>query len=282
MPIYRPTELKEFLRSVGAFPKKGLSQNFLIDGNVLQKIVDLAEISSGDFVFEIGSGPGVLTEELLQRGCTVVAIEMDSVFAEHLGRFSKENLYVYCEDVRHFDFDKAYKSFGDPAKKAKVVANIPYHLTSPILEKIITSASCISSAVLMVQEEVARRITAKSNTSDFSPLSMFVQYHSNPKYGFFVPKDCFYPAPRVGSSVIRLDLGKRFPVDDEEQFFTLVRTAFCHRRKMIRSSIKDLYDQTKIENALESIKKSKEARPEMLSCEDWMHFFEHLLGSMGK
>jgi 16S rRNA (adenine1518-N6/adenine1519-N6)-dimethyltransferase len=129
MALYKRSELLQFLDSIGAKPNSRLSQNFLIDTTVLDKIVSLAEVAPGDLVFEIGPGPGVLTEKLLAMGCEVIAIEKDPVFAKALTRFHSDRLHVVCADALDFNFKGR--------RKAKVVANLPYHLTTPIIEKLV-------------------------------------------------------------------------------------------------------------------------------------------------
>lgn len=278
MSLYRPSELRALLDFLGVAPKKGLSQNFLIDGNILSKIARLADLQPGDLVIEIGPGPGALTEKLLECGCHVLAIEKDTVFARHLQSKQHPQLEVWCEDVLEFPFEsELVKRVGN--KKAKVVANIPYHLTTPILEKLMSLPHLIECAVLMVQEEVARRCTALSSTKDFSSFTVFLHYYSQPKYGFFVAPTCFYPVPKVGSAIIRLDLGKRYEVANEQQFFVATRTSFCHRRKMLTSSLKELYPVEKIQRALEAVKKPITARPENLSVEEWITFFNEVFKS---
>lgn len=278
MPLYRPSELREFLASLGIFPKKALSQNFLIDGNVLKKIAALSELKSGDFVVEIGPGPGVLTEHLLEIGCHVIAVEKDTVFAGVLNRLKKSAsvLEVCCGDIMDFSFDDELQKRLPHGVKAKVVANIPYHLTSPIIEKILSSPRVIQSATLMVQEEVARRCVASAQSADFSSFSIFLQFYSHVRYGFLVPPNCFYPPPKVDSAVIRFDLEKRFSLADEEGFFKMVRCAFMQRRKMAKSSLKKLYAAEAIETALQKLGKNLQVRPEELSVEEWVRFFELL------
>jgi len=144
------------------------------------------------------------------------------------------------------------------------------------MEKIIESSEVLESATLMVQEEVARRCVAMNGTADFSSLTVFLQYFATVKYGFLVPPKCFYPAPKVESAVIHLLLGKRFPVADEERFLLTMRTAFQHRRKMMKSSLRNLYAPEKIEAALLHSKKSALARPEELSLEEWVQLYTYV------
>ena len=220
MPLYRPTELKAFLDSIGAHPKKSLSQNFLIDGNIVKKIVALGSVQKGDSVLEIGPGPGVLTEELLEVGADVIAVEKDRAFASHLPRLGP--VQVIADDIMNFDFSVLKKG-------AKVIANIPYHLTSPIIEKIIESKR-VEIAVLMVQKELAERIVAKGCTRELSSLSLFVQLYAKPTLAFVVGAGCFYPRPAVDSAVILLDFRLSHPVSNPKAFEQIARRAFQERR----------------------------------------------------
>lgn len=263
MPLYRPSELAAFLNSLGVRPKRALSQNFLVDGNVLKKICQLAEVTAGDTVIEIGPGPGVLTERLLELGCKVIAIEKDTTFARALRRLGQ--LEVVEGDALDVDFAKLAE------KPVKIIANIPYNITSALLERIVKARS-FSSATLMVQEEVARKMSAKPNTKDFGLLSLFLQFHAEVLFGFSVPPRCFYPSPKVASAVVRLNCKEPQSID-EEAFFKTIERAFCHRRKTLKASLNDVYPKEKIANALEKMHKDPMTRPEELSLEEWVEFF---------
>jgi 16S rRNA (adenine1518-N6/adenine1519-N6)-dimethyltransferase len=278
MPIYKPSELHQFLEQLGVHPKKGLSQNFLIDGNILRKITTTANVSSDDIVVEVGPGPGSLTEELLNRGAEVIAIEKDSVFADALNRLKapKKMLNVYCHDILTFPLEETLKPYLAKGQKAKVIANLPYHLTTPIIAQLVTQRHLFSTLILMVQEEVARRFTAKPKTSDYSSFTVFLNFYSFPSYGFTVSRQCFYPSPKVDSAIVILELKKPPALSNEEDFFLLTRTAFKQRRKMLRSSLRELYFPQTIESALAEIGQSPLARPEELSLEDFLNLFEKL------
>ncbi len=264
MAKFRPKELREYLEKIGAKPSKALSQNFLIDGNILHKIVELAEVSPDDLVIEVGPGPGALTERLLETGCEVVAVEKDATFAHAL---SAPRLTVVEADALHYDLTSHL------TKKAKLVANLPYNVTTPLLQRFLKDGEHFSSLIVMVQDEVARRLTMPCPPKDFVAFTLFLQYYSKPRYGFIVSPSCFYPAPGVYSAVIRLDLEKRFPVANEEHFFTLVNAAFSQRRKMIRATLKSWYEPQKTVDALEFLKKAPTSRPEDLSTEEWVQFY---------
>lgn len=271
MALYKVSELLDFLNSLGISPKKGLSQNFLIDGNIIRKIVSTADVKKNDLVLEVGPGPGSLTEALLGAGANVMAVEKDTVLANALPRL-KGSLEVANEDILKFDLDAHFK--GDP--KAKVIANLPYHLTTPILVQLIKRRDLFSTLVLMVQDEVARRFTAEPGTADYSSFTVFLNYYSYAHYAFKVSRNCFFPAPRVDSAIVVLNLREPPVVENEEGFFEMTRTAFEQRRKMLRASLRELYKSDQVTAALESIGCNPLARPEELSLEEFLKLFSAL------
>jgi 16S rRNA (adenine1518-N6/adenine1519-N6)-dimethyltransferase len=281
MPIYKPSELRLFLNQLGIAPKKGLSQNFLIDGNIVRKIVAAANVVPGDIVLEIGPGPGSLTQALLEAGAHVLAVEMDKVLAETLERLQtpEKSLHIFCQDILDFSLQENLVPLLKNNKKAKVIANLPYHLTTPILAMLIPHHQLFSSLTVMVQEEVGRRYTANPNTSEYSSFTIFLQFYSNPTYSFTVSRQCFYPVPKVDSAVVTLYL-KPPPLDEAAavNFFRITRTSFEHRRKMLRASLRSLYDPLVVTQALEKIGLNPLARPETLSLEDFLHLNRLLNG----
>ncbi|HSX11131.1 MAG TPA: 16S rRNA (adenine(1518)-N(6)/adenine(1519)-N(6))-dimethyltransferase RsmA [Chlamydiales bacterium] len=243
---------------IGARPKKHLSQNFLIDPSTIRKILDLAQVRPGDHVLEIGPGPGALTTALLEAGAHVHAVEIDTAFATELHRIQSDQLTVYEADFLTFPMKRLPAHF-------KVVANLPYHITSPILEKLF--ATPFTSLTLMVQKEVATRMASPPGTKDFGSLSLFVQFYSHLHSSFTVPAHCFYPRPQVDSTVIRLDT-RTLPPVDPLHFFSLVHKAFQHRRKMLTSSLALPKDQ--VRQALTTLGIRPDARPEALSLDQWV------------
>jgi len=279
MGIYKPSELRLFLNELGIAPKKGMSQNFLIDGNIVRKIVTTAHVGPGDVILEIGPGPGCLTEELLNAGAQVIAVEKDYVLAQALQRLQTEDhrLHVFCEDFLLFALEKHLKQILPTGKKAKVIANLPYHLTTPILALLVRHHSIISSLTVMVQEEVGRRMTARPDTSEYSSFTVFLKFYSEPKYDFNVSRQCFYPVPNVDSGIVSLHLKPPvLPLEKEEAFFKITRTAFEHRRKMMRASLKSLYAPDAIMTGLQAIGQDPLARPEALSLEEFIQLYELL------
>lgn len=278
MPIYKPSELWAFLNELNIFPKKGLSQNFLIDGNIIRKIVALAEVEAGDVILEIGPGPGSLTQALLDVKAHVVAVEKDGVLAKALERLKSPDsrLTVFNEDILEFSLEDNLQAYLQNGRKVKVIANLPYHLTTPILVKLVPMRHLFSSLTVMVQEEVALRFTAKAGDADYGSFSVFLDFYTNPFYGFFVSRRCFFPEPRVDSAVVRLDLKTPPDVSDVDAFFKMTRTAFSHRRKMLRGSLKEFSDKCDVSDALKQLGQNPLARPEELSLEMFLALFKLL------
>jgi 16S rRNA (adenine1518-N6/adenine1519-N6)-dimethyltransferase len=253
--MYRPTELRKFLTTLGVHPKKSLSQNFLIDGNIVRKILTFADVKKGETVIEIGPGPGALTEELARIGAQIIAIEKDRIFAKALERIP--GVCIRCEDALDVDYAEL---------QGQIVANLPYHITTPFLAKIIPLHRNFSSATLMIQKEVAERILAPPGSKTYGSLSVFVQFYTTPTYGFTVEPTCFYPRPKVKSAVIQLRLHPPPPVTSIDRFFQMTRTAFSMRRKTLRASLKRLYPNASL----------PQQRPEELSLSDFLTLFEEI------
>ncbi|MFA6914838.1 MAG: 16S rRNA (adenine(1518)-N(6)/adenine(1519)-N(6))-dimethyltransferase RsmA [Parachlamydiales bacterium] len=271
MPIYRPTELKQFLDSLSTGPKKHLSQNFLIDGNILRKIVTTAKVQKGDVVLEIGPGPGALTECLMEAGARVIAVEKDPILSNALSRLtSLGDLQIFTDDIMKFDMLKHVPP------NAKVIANLPYHLTSPILGLLMPHKEIFSSVHVMVQDEVAKRMTSVHGSYEYSALTVFLNYYGKPSYSFKVGRNCFYPAPKVDSAVVSIDLLTPQADIDRETFFFLVHQAFNQRRKMLRASLKETLDSQLVEDALFKIGLPTTSRPENLSIDHWKAFYKIL------
>ncbi|MBI2743862.1 MAG: ribosomal RNA small subunit methyltransferase A [Chlamydiales bacterium] len=284
MSLSRPSYLMHFLQEMGMRPQKKWSQNFLVDGNIIRKIVHAAGAEKGDLILEIGPGPGALTEALLAQGCSVAAVEKDPGFADALMRLEKEpgTLSVFKEDILDFPIEKFLQEKCKGGKKVKVVSNLPYHITTPIALKLLPLHAWIESITIMVQREVALRICAKQGSSDYSSLSLFTQFYCSPHYCFTVPPTCFFPQPKVHSAVVTMNLKEPpLPLEKEEAFFKITRTAFQHRRKMLRSSLKELYSKEVIASCLAKLN-IEEARPEELSLDQFLLLFNELSRSTGK
>ncbi len=277
MSMYKISELKAFLEELNIDAKKGLSQNFLIDGNILDKIIRAAHIEPHDKVIEVGPGPGALTERLLKGGAQVTAIEIDPILSKALNRLQTQDnqLNVIDQDFLKFPLEE-FLGQNQSGSKYKVVTNTPYHITTPILTKLLPLYPFISSVTLMVQKEFAKRLVSSPKTPDYSHLTLFVQFYSTATYCFTVEPTCFYPRPRVQSAVVHLELKPPTPVSSPDRFFEMTREAFQHRRKMLRASLKELYAPKSIETCLNALGLLPSARPEELSLNQLIDLFEKL------
>lgn len=276
-PIHRPSVLQAFLKEWGLYAKKSLSQNFLIDGNIIQKIVAAAAVTKEDVVIEIGPGPGALTEALLNQGAHVIAIEMDPLFAKALDRLQTPDhrLEIIQEDVLKVSIRKLLQERG--ITKCKVVANLPYHITTPILTTLLPLHELITSLTIMVQKEFAERMGAKKATPEYSSFTLFLEFYATVGCCFKVSRHCFSPSPNVDSSVVHCLLHPPLlKKEEEEEFFTLTRGSFGKRRKMLRSSLKELYGAENVEQALTKIGLKVTARPEELSLEQFIDLYQVL------
>ena len=220
--------------------QKKFGQNFLIDPHVLAKITAAADMHPDEAVIEVGPGIGTLTQELAEGAGKVLAIEIDRHLVEVLEKTLAPypNVTVISRDVLEVSAEEMRKMTA-PYEKVKMVANLPYNITSPLVMKILEEAPFVSQMVLMVQEEVARRMQAAPGTKDYGSLSVAVQYYAEPEIAAFVPLNCFYPRPKVGSCVISLRRRSEpgAEVKDEALLFAVVRAAFNQRRKTLLNSL---------------------------------------------
>ena len=220
--------------------KKKFGQNFLIDPHVLDKIVDAAQITKDDFVLEIGPGIGTLTQYLCENARQVLAVEIDDklipILKETLQPY--DNVEVLYGDILKQDIQQIADTYND-GKPIKVVANLPYYITTPIIMELFESHVPLANVTVMVQKEVADRMKAEPGTKDYGALSLAVQYYAKPYIAAFVPPNCFMPRPNVGSAVIRLDCLARVPVEvhNEKLMFRLIRASFNQRRKTLQNGI---------------------------------------------
>lgn len=244
-------------------PNKSLGQHWLTDRFILSEIADAADISESDTVLEIGPGLGTLTSELLSRSKEVIAVEFDSDLARKLpGQFPGKNLTVKNEDILSFDLDSL------PANYV-VVANVPYYITSKIVQKLMTAKNKPRIAVLLVQKEVAERIAA--GPGDMSILAIAAQVYAEAELGIEVSKEFFTPPPKVDSQVIVLKTRQAPLVSDEKAFFRVVKAGFAEKRKKLRSSLAGgLYlDKSAVDELLQKANINSEARAQELSIEQW-------------
>lgn len=246
-------------------PNKSLGQHWLRDRDVLSHIADCAEVESGDTVLEIGPGLGTLTAELLRRADKVVAVEFDQALARKLpGQFPGKRLEVINEDILTFDLSQLPKGY-------KVVANVPYYITSKIVQKLMTAENKPSVSVLLVQKEVAERIAAEPG--DMSILAISAQVYAEASLGDVVPADLFTPPPKVDSQVVILKTREEqlIPPEDEREFFRIVKAGFSAKRKKLRSSLAGGMGISKqeTETLLEKAGISPDFRAEDLTIQEW-------------
>jgi 16S rRNA (adenine1518-N6/adenine1519-N6)-dimethyltransferase len=257
--------MKALLKEIGHIPNRRLSQNFLIDDQVVHQILTLAHVSKEDLVVEIGAGTGALTLPLLSLVRRVIAIEKDPKLVPLLYRCqtTDQRLEVMEADALHVSFEAFSRPF-------KIIGNLPYHITAPLLEICLTMPSPPTSCTLMVQYEVGQRLTATPSTPDYSSLTLFREFYADVIDSFKVPPKAFYPEPKVASQVLHLRPRLKLPFDDPPFLFQLIRKSFQQRRKMLRSSLRPMYTSLFIEEGLLAVNASITARPENLSLDTWI------------
>ncbi|MFS6390833.1 16S rRNA (adenine(1518)-N(6)/adenine(1519)-N(6))-dimethyltransferase RsmA [Streptococcus agalactiae] len=278
MRIADKTVTRAILERHGFTFKKSFGQNFLTDTNILQKIVDTAEIDKGVNVIEIGPGIGALTEFLAENAAEVMAFEIDDrlipILADTLARF--DNVQVVNQDILKADLQTQIQAFKNPDLPIKVVANLPYYITTPILMHLIEGKIPFAEFVVMMQREVADRISAMPNTKAYGSLSIAVQYYMTAKVSFIVPRTVFVPAPNVDSAILKMVRRDQpvVSVQDEDFFFRVSKVAFVHRRKTLWNNLTSHFGKSedtkaKLEKALEIAKIKPSIRGEALSIPDF-------------
>lgn len=265
--------------------KKSFGQNFLTDTNILQKIADTAEIDENVNVIEIGPGIGALTEFLAENAAEVMAFEIDErlmpILADTLQEF--ENVKIINEDILKSDLQARIKKFANPELPIKVVANLPYYITTPILIHLIESRIPFSEFVVMMQREVADRISAQPNSKSYGSLSIAVQYYMTAKVAFIVPRTVFVPAPNVDSAILKMTRRDKPAVEvkDEAFFFKVSKASFTHRRKTLWNNLTSYFGKsnevkTKLESALDNAELSPSVRGEALGLQEFARLADSL------
>ncbi|CAG7839179.1 16S rRNA methyltransferase [Clostridium novyi B str. ATCC 27606] len=262
---------KEIVQKYNFKFTKSLGQNFLTDQTVLDDIVIGSEVCEEDFVIEIGPGVGTLTKELLKKARKVCAVELDSnlipILQEELKEF--DNFQLIHKDALKINFKEL---IGDE-KSVKVVANLPYYVTTPIIARLLKEGYNFKSLTIMIQKEVAERIASEPNCKEYGALSILVQYYCDTRIIRKVPPACFIPQPKVDSIIIRLDRldEPRVKVQDKELFFKIVRQSFNMRRKTLRNAIKSLgfISSDKIEKVFNDANIDPRRRGETLTLEEF-------------
>lgn len=264
--------------------QKKYGQNFLIDSHVLEKIMDAAEIGKDDCVVEIGPGIGTMTQYLAERAGEVVAVEIDKnlipILTETLADY--ENVSIINEDILKVDLNRIVEE-KNGGKPVKIVANLPYYITTPIIMGLFENHVPVKSITVMVQKEVADRMQVGPGTKDYGALSLAVQYYAKPEIVAIVPPNCFIPRPNVASAVIRLTCHEKKPVEvkDEKGMFALIRASFNQRRKTLANSLSNAQNlsltREQVTEALESMQLSPTIRGEALTLEQFAALADILL-----
>ncbi|MDI6765044.1 MAG: 16S rRNA (adenine(1518)-N(6)/adenine(1519)-N(6))-dimethyltransferase RsmA [Thermodesulfobacteriota bacterium] len=271
--------IRNELREYGLSPKKRLGQHFLVDRNILDKVIRTAEVNKKDVVLEVGPGLGEMTLGLARRAKRVIAVEIDSTLVEILKKkmSTVSNVEIIKEDILKVDFDALSRHAEAPLK---VVANLPYQISTPLLFRFIESRRFFSSLTLMLQKEVVERMIAPAGVKTYGALSIFVQMVSHPSIHFFISPSAFFPRPKVESTVVHLVWREEpwIEPDDEKWFKEVVKASFSHRRKTLINSLKHsgLPLPLLIEERMKATGIDPRRRPETLSIKEFIHLSEVL------
>ena len=279
-----PTGTIEVLKKYNFNFQKRFGQNFLIDSNILEKIVSAAEVTKEDCVLEIGPGIGTMTQYLAESAREVIAVEIDKslipILEDTLSPY--DNVTVINEDILKVDIRKLVEE-KNQGRPIKVVANLPYYITTPIIMGLFESHVPLKSITIMIQKEVADRMQVGPGTKDYGALSLAVQYYANPEVVAYVSPECFIPKPNVGSAVIRLDRYEKPPVqvENEEFMFKIIRAAFNQRRKTLANGLGNASDlpitRAQAAEALEELGFGASVRGEALTLEEFAKLSNYLL-----
>ena len=269
-------ETKYILKKYNIKANKRLGQNFLINDNAIQEIVNAAGISAEDLIIEIGPGLGTLTSKLLEKAGKVIAVELDENMIKILkDRFKLyENFILINEDILKIDLKKLIEENLNDLKNVKIVANLPYYITTPIIMKLLEDRLSINSITVMVQKEVADRIAEKPGEKLSGAITYSVNYYAIPEKVTLVGKESFIPSPEVDSEVIKLNIRKEPPVkvDNEEMFFKLIKVSFMQRRKTLLNALTNsglITNKEKLKQVLEKMNLDLNIRGEKLTLEQY-------------
>lgn len=255
--------------------KKSLGQNFLIDKNIINKIINSINLKEEPLIIEIGPGSGALTKELVKLNANIISFEIDTRLKSELDKLCNENnnLEIIYEDFLKINLKEFLKQ--KKYKNLYFVANLPYYITTAIINKI-TEESNPKEMILMVQKEVADRFSAHPNTRDYGSISVFLQYNYDISKVVLVPKTCFYPSPKVDSVVIKFETREnKVKALNEEKFYKLIKDSFQFKRKNLKNNLKG-YNQDKINEILKEYNKDLTARAEEISVEEFINISNNI------
>lgn len=268
--LYSPKVVKEIIDLYDFKFKKSLGQNFLIDKNFVDKIIDQADVS-GENVLEIGPGIGTITYEMAKTAKKVLAVEIDEnlipILEKNLEEF--DNTLIINDDILKVDLKKLVEDQFN-GESFKLVSNLPYYITTPIIEMIITSDLPCTDMTIMVQKEVGQRMVASEKDKEYSSLSVFVKFYSDAKLLINLPKSVFMPQPKIDSTILNLRLRLYDENVDKDLLFQLVRAGFNKRRKTILNSLSDVRDKEELKIAFKEADLKENLRAENLSLDDFI------------
>lgn len=247
-------------------PRKSLGQNFLVDQNIANKIIQACKLQKSDRVLEIGPGLGQLTKAIAPEVKEVLGIELDRHLCENLEKNLKfDNIRLSCQDILQFDFRKL--AFF----KVKVIGNLPYYISTPIISHLLEHKDKITAIYIALQKELGERVVASPGGKEYGAFTCFVQYHTQPKILFNIKRGCFRPQPKVDSVFLELKIRENpaVAVEDEDLFFKIIRQAFNQRRKTIINGLAGLFPKSDSKSILEKARINPQLRPEQLSLEDF-------------
>ena len=251
-------------------PKKSLGQNFLFDKNIQRKICAACDLESSDIVLEIGAGRGELTRLIAEKVAKIYALEIDvslcQILKDNVSGYS--NIEIINQDILRFNLRRYFKNGG-----IKVIGNIPYYITTPIIERLLDFRDRIDIIFLTVQKEFAKRMTAKPGSKDYGSFSCFVKYYTEPKILFPIKRTSFFPSPKVDSSLLKLQIRPNSCLKPKEErlLFRIIRAAFNKRRKTLRNSLEGVISEDKLEEFFNRYSIDKNIRPEGLSLKDFVN-----------
>ena len=283
-PIATIKRTKEIQEKYNVFTKKSYGQNFIIEPRVVEKIADAAIKSKDELVFEIGPGIGALTQYLTMKSDQVIAFEIDDRLPEVLeNEIGYDHLKIVLKDILKVDINEEIKKYRKPDQKVVFASNLPYYITTPILMHLIESKIPFAEFVVMMQKEVADRISAEPNSKAYGSLSIAVQYYMTAKVAFVVPRTVFVPAPNVDSAILKMTRREQplVEVKDEDFLFRVAKASFVHRRKTLWNNLTNHFGKseevkTKLEQALEIADIKPSIRGEALSISDFAHLSDAL------
>ena len=277
-------ETKFIMKKYNILANKKLGQNFLIDEYVVNEIVNIANVSKNDLIIEIGPGIGTLTKSLLEKAGKVISIEIDKKMLNILNdRFLLyKNFELINQDILQINLNELItKNINSKITNCKIVANLPYYITTPIIVKLLEEKLDVQNITIMVQKEVAERLTAIPGEKNTSSISHMIYYFADSEIALEVPKTCFIPSPNVDSAIINLNFlnEPRVKINNEKEFFKLIQTAFSQKRKTLVNSLLNnniFSSREEAENAISSINLDVKVRPENLSIYDFANLYNKI------